>query len=106
MGLSKVHTLIVFEKVMNKIESWPELIRFYWHRLDGDDCVIFMLSRSFTTKSNPSSDRMVPTMVDLKVADEERTWIDREVGHVLVVAIIGEVSEVGVFFGVYCIEGG
>jgi hypothetical protein len=45
-------------------------------------------------------------MVDLKVADEERTWIDREVGHVLVVAIVGEVSEVGVFFGVYCIERG
>jgi hypothetical protein len=49
-----VHTLIVFEKVTNKIDSWMELIRFYRHRLDGDDCIIFMLSRSFTTKSNPS----------------------------------------------------
>jgi hypothetical protein len=67
-----VHTLIVFEKVTNKIDSWMELIRFYRHRLDGDDCIIFMLSRSFTTKSNPSPGQTVLAMVDLKVTDEEQ----------------------------------
>jgi len=87
MGSCNLNTMLMLEEIADEVESRAQLVDLLRHRGDGDYGIVLMIPGWFTTKSNPPTSRAIPSVLNLKAADEEWPWVDRKVGHGAVTSV-------------------
>ena len=93
--------LRVLQEVASNIEHRAKLSSILRHRVDGDDCIIFMFSGWFTSQGHAPSCWSFLAMINYEPSNEEGLRVHREVGHSFVVGVVvGDVNvaRVSLFF--------
>ena len=93
----------MLKKVTHQGMHRPELVLFRQHWLDGDYGVV-LLSGWLTDESDTATGRPIRPVVDHHVADEGRSRVHWEVGHVVFFLTEG-FGEDGVFLVAFWLRG-
>jgi hypothetical protein len=70
------YILILFQELTYSGQRQTKLVVLRRHWLQGDDGIILMLPYGFTTKSDRTTSRTIPSMINLKITDEKRVRVN------------------------------